>query len=1004
MSHSQRLRTAFVLTFVCLLLSSGGAGAAPDPERVQMSLDRYAELMTAARRQAAGQLTWARGEVKVRIQSPGAAAAVVTVSGLVKVTGAGPTEAPLLPADVVLRSARIDGDEGTLLRSGGTYSAVLSPGEHQIELVYLAPTQGAGDGAPFIMAPLPPMPGAALSVQGPGGPLSVLPGIGLKRSGDTLTASLPSTPAVVVRWGGAVSQNLVRRVDYIARPDAEGMGVTVEATLEVRLGGKRGVIRVANAATGALVDVREGNRPLSSQVIDGWHTALVEGAGRHIVKATLRLPIDRSQGQPQITLNPDTVPMARVEITVPGKRQVKFDPEVPLTTRFSGAGERSTTTAVGHLPPSNAVTIRWTEARAAPESQVRVNTETYQLITLQEGVLRSKVIIEYDVIQGRTKDLPIELPANVVLYKVNGPGVDSWQVFPKTETEPRHVRVMLGEELGGSLRLELELEMAARNVEGTVLDLPIVKPMKAFRQPGVIALFDGEKVGFAPAEADAGYTKVGQDALPVAIRQTLGGDKVSQAFKHIDAPGVLRSKVATAKTREVRFDVRALTYYEILEGSVHARAVAELSVKSGRIDTFYLTLPEAVADPQIGAPDINKWELAKDFDAPEGRKAYVVKLTQKRKGTLSVNVSFEMLLEKGQESLQLPDLRIHGAEVQSGAFAIAGGIGVEITDAKTEELRSMPTADLPRRISGQLPVGDAVVWLGDGYRFIRSPWAMQLTFKRHATVQTEAAVARSVVIETNILESGHWENRVVYEIRSTKKHARLTLPQGARLHTIHIDGAPVAAGQENADGPISIPLKERPGLRRIEVQYEVKHEAHGSFGTFPLRAPKIDMRAKSIVWRVRAAQGLSLYSVDGDLKLSPQGVEPTEWTVDELARDPDMQQVVLRAAVIDANTSLSADISYAATPGEASNTGLLIIALLLLCVVTARRARGLNLDGKHWIMLVGGAAALLLKAIGWSLSVEETVIVVVVVSVVGLFARKGRAGAADRQAEDAADA
>ncbi len=527
--------------------------AEDDAESVRMSLDRYRQLMLAASRHGGATVTWDRARVSVTLPDEVGRPARVQLSGQVRVLGDGPAEVPLLPAEAVLVEASVGGNSGLMRVAGAHVAVVESAGSHGVSLAYLVPTAFGGDGGPFAMVPLPPIPGASVEVTN-GSDISVWPGTGEATGGRNLTTSIGATPAMLVRWGAAAGGQAVRRVDYTLQPDAKGDGVDVSATFEVRAEGAKARVRLFEADA-ALVDVREGNLPVATRVVDGWHTAEVTGKGRHVLSVKFRLAVDRSQGQPQVTLNPDNAPIARVEMVVPGKREVQFEPPVPVQTEIRG----ETTRTVAHLPPTEEVAIRWTEARGETEDQVKFNTDTTQLLTLEEGGLNSRVVVDYDVIQGKTKVLRVALPDDVVLYKVQADGIEDWHVVKPGEELPRHARIVLGRELEGDLRLELQLEMKVKTADGTPLELPVVRPLGAFRERGVVALFDGDKVGFAPATAD-GYTQVGQDALPADIRQTLR-DSVNQAYKHVNAPGAMRSKVATAQTREVHFDARVDTLY-----------------------------------------------------------------------------------------------------------------------------------------------------------------------------------------------------------------------------------------------------------------------------------------------------------------------------------------------------------------------------------------------------------------------------------------------------------
>ncbi len=967
-------------TFVWIALVAGfalPAHAADDTpeEQVRMSLSRYARLMAVAARQAGGTVTWARGRVSVEIGAAGQPAQV-SVSGKVRVVGDGPTQVVLLPADAVLASAQIDGSDAALVRAAGAHAAIVDGGsEHAVSLRYLVSPGTGADGSPFAMVPLPPLPGAELSVSG-ASDLSAWPGVGGTVGGDTLETSLPATPAVLVRWGGAGAGHLVRRIDYVLAPG--GDGVDVKATYEVRASGRRATVRLVGAHA-ALVDVREGNNPLPSRVDDAWHTATVSGKGRHVVVARYRLAIDRSQGQPQVSLNPNRAPIARVEMTVPGKREVQFDPPVPVDTVIRG----DTTRTIAHLPPTDSVAIRWTEARGQTESTVKFNTETTQLLTLEEGGLNSKVVVDYDVIQGKLKVLRIALPTDVVLYKVEADGIEDWHVVKPDETHPRHARVVLGRELEGGLRLELQLETKVKTADGTDLDLPVVRPLGAFRERGVVALFDGDKVGFAPADA-AGYARVGQDALSAEIRQGLR-DTVNQAYKHVNAPGTMRSKVATARTREVHFDARVDTLYLIRETALTVQASVLVEVKSGRTDKVLVLLPKGEKEPRINAPSLNKKEKVAGFDAVPDRDAYEVRFTQPLEGAVQLDIEFERILKKDDDRLELPEILIHEADVQAGSFGVARETGMEVQADEDDDLRKVQPSELPKAIRLR---SDLEVVLG--YQFAHVPWKLGLTIKRHRTVETLDAVASHVWLETNVLESGHVVSRALYEIdNDAHDYVRLHLPEEAKVLGVAVDGKKVKAVQDEK-GDIAIQL---PNSRtsKVEVVFETTREKLGFFGSVDLVAPKADLRTADVQWMVRVPWETEIFSFDSELKNPPRyswrEAPGTGGTV-ELPKHASMREILFTRAVDDAGDApLRVGLSFSRAPGEGSGWVVLVLALLALAKTTRHRARR-GMDQRAWMLLAVAVGLLAIKALGWGLDGGEAALCAVVIIGVGWMSRE----------------
>lgn len=971
------------LTVVSLVGVASAQGKGLD-ENVQMSLERYAQLMATAQRYGSGTVTWARGEVQAQVENEGKSLAV-TVTARMQATGDGPIQAALLPADVVLTEATISGSQATLLRAAGAHVALLpQAGTFDVRLRYLVAAAEGSDGAPFAMAPLPPLPSAGFSANGPG-QLTVWPGAAVSGGNGSLSASLPSAPAFLLTWGTSVGGDTVRSVDFVLTPDELGAGVDVAATYEVRTKGATTAVRLTEASA-ALVDLREGDKPLASKLVDGWHTAIVEGTGRHVIKVQFRLAIDRSRGQPQVTLHPNQVPIARVEITVPGTRDVTFEPEVPALTKVRGEGDAATTRTVANLPPSDEVTLRWTEARAAPETEVRFNTETYQLLSLQEGVLKSRVITRFEVINGKLRELPMALPEGVIPSKVTGEGIEDWRVYPADGENPRQVRIVLGQELTGKFEVEVDFETVVATEEGTPLDpLPLLKPVKPFYQVGVIALFDGDKVGFAPATAE-GFNKAGQDALPPEIRQGLR-DNVSQAFRHVGAPGTLTSKVATARTREVRFDTRINTLYEVREGSLTGQASVLVEIKSGRRDKLYISLPAMIsAEPRVSGPSFNKMVPAPaDFPAGDGRKAYEISFTQALEGAFELDVGFEYTPEKGLGQMSLPDLQVHGAEIASGHIGIAAETGMEVKPGEATDLRKVPVEELPKAVRLRTDLE-----LDVGYQFARAPWKLALDVKRHETVETLTAVADHVWIETNALENGHIVSRATYEIVNDEaNYVRLELPEGANVLSVHADGRKVKAVKDEK-GAIAIPLPKNRTLR-VEVGYEVVRDKLGLLANLGLMAPHADLRTKDVQWMVRVPSRYTAFSVETDLTAA----EPYQFQPDpngaqmELPADGAMRSMLFTFAVHNADEpALAVTLRLAGASG--GGTILLLIALLALVLVTRRRALGRPLGAPGAALLALGVAALVAKAAFWQLNLGEALLIAAAIVVVGIWTRRSR--------------
>ncbi len=981
-------------SLVTLLLTLSALASADVPDQVRLSLERYESLLRASR---AGGAEVGLGRAEVRVQLGGSSGEPTTVDVELDVRRLGKdavAELPLLPSDVAIESATLDGNTVALVTRGGVLMLRLPDGTEsgRLRLRYLL-AAGPGDRPPSSIIPLPRIPGAKLTLSPASDVGEVWPMGTLKREGDTLTGQIPATSAVYVRSAADRADHRVRRVGYSIEVNAKGDGATIEVEAEAVLTAPAAFVRVGPEAF-ALIEVKEGNAALVTRVRDGWHEAELKGAGRHVVTAVLRAAVDRSQGQPSLPLALDRVPITKVTAAIPGKRTITFEPPVPLEHTTKGDAATAVTTASAHLPPANQVTVRWTETQEAPELEVRTSTDTYQLVTLDEGVVRSKVRVETQILRGKLKELTLEIPEDAVVYKVAGDGIEDWRTFAKSGEEPRRLRIVLGKEREGEFRLDVELESVVSRTEGADLPVPLVRPLRAFRETGVIALFDGDKVGFSTIEA-TDYAKVGQDALPGELRQ-LTKTPLSQAFKHIGAPKPLLAKVATAKTREVRFDARTMTLYQVKEGALVANASVQVEVKSGRRDRLVLTFPKGVAVLELTAPSMAKKEEIKLKDGNDTRTGLEVTFAQALEGTIQIDLELEMLLPKTLGSVTLPDVLVEGAEVQEGSFGITAETGIEVRPGHATDLRRIDAKELPNAVKLRSPREILL-----GYQYAHVPWALALDVKSHETVETVKAVVTQAWLETLLFEDGHMVFRAVMSVKNEdRQFLRLGMPEGAKVWSVSANGAAIKAVADEK-GAVAVPLAKGATVL-VEVVYEVAGEPVGLFANRALMAPRPDALVTDWQWLVRVPKGFHVHGLDTKLAAqerhlyrAPPTPAPESPFGALLARADETTDLLFTLAVgAPEDAAIEVGLKLLKRPSEGTGAWLWWAGVLLLVFVVFRRAARHTLGVSGGIMLFLGLGSVVAKLLVLGSDDSDTtwlVILLVVSATVGFFVGRRKA-------------
>jgi hypothetical protein len=515
--------------------------------------------------------------------------------------------------------------------------------------------------------------------------------------------------------------------------------------------------------------------------------------------------------------------------------------------------ESSATQVDLDLPPLERLSLSWTERREAPEeSAPQFLADTYQLFSLQEGLLKGEAQLELEVMKGELERLLVRVPDDVVLYQVSGEGVEGWVTLPpqapseaSTDTKalPRRVAVDFGTAVQGKLALNFKWQRVV-NV-GERFELPLIAPLGAFQQSGVVALYDGERVGFTPAETSGTLTATGQEALPQRISQLKAGEKVTQAFRHVQAPGQVFTSSTSERTQEVRFDAQLESLFTAREGSIRAQTQALISLKSGRLDSLIIALPKACAEPQVSGPSLNRVEaLPSEEQTSEGLTRYRVRFTRRLEGALTLNIDTELLVASDAREASLPHLVVEGAELTRGSLGIGAEVGLELTPRESAEgaeaLRKASVDELPRSVRLR-----AHVELLYGYRFTR-PWALSVGLKRHEVVETLSARVLSADWSSELLKSGQVVHQMSYRIENQERRvARFTLPEGARVRSVQVNGSSARAQDEG--GVISVPIPKH-SESTLTLSYEQRLE--GEPRHVALTAPSSDLHTSRVTWKL----------------------------------------------------------------------------------------------------------------------------------------------------------
>ncbi|HSF16698.1 MAG TPA: hypothetical protein VLK65_14210 [Vicinamibacteria bacterium] len=829
-----------LLLFSVLSTTSQG-----DPGQVQIPLEVYRELLEASRpssRPAPTGFVLGTASVSLSVETGPSTGAEVRVELGIDVLENEWVLVPVLPVGTAVESVTVGGSPAQLLPAPhGLCWSTNRAGSYVMSLRYRVDAVGARGG--FTMAvPLPQAASIRLDAVLPGGGLdvAVLPGTGVRTSesgGKTrVTASIPTGPGLQLSWRTPTeSSYALSRASYTG--DLADDSVTFRGELGIDVFSDETVTIPLFPKGVTLADLRVDDKPATIVVEDGRFAALVRGRGAHRISAVVRVGVSRDNGPPQATLDIPAVPVSSFELHFPGRKDVNVSPGGGVARRFA----RGTTVATVNVPLSRQVTFSWSEA--VPEdvrAELRWNASLFHLFHAEEGVLFGRVVAQFEVSRGGTNVLELAVPADVQINRVTSASgaVADWKV------ESNVLRVFLDREVRGELVLAFELDRSlAGAAEAAGIEAPLFRALGPQRQKGMVALLSTRDLTLAPAGTpDETLTRVGENQLPPFVREGVTRT-VAHTFKYVESPPSLTIVATAPEVAQGKFDARIDTLVSLGEASLSATSSVELNVKSGRLMALSLGLPAGVNVLGVTAPSLREHVVSEQ----DGEQRIDFDFTQEMDGDFRVEVTYEQVLGANETEIELPRLRVVGAEIEQGRIAVEALSAVEVRVLEVSGLTRLDARELPRQL-----VLRTVNPILMAFRYAQSepPYRLELELTRHAVAEVQQATIDEARFRTLFTSDGLSVTTARFDVRNSQKQfLRLVLPPHSEVWSAAVDGRaekPAVSGEDAVLVPIPSSSKSFP----VEIIYATAGSRFGSLGRTGGTLARADILMTRVKWDV----------------------------------------------------------------------------------------------------------------------------------------------------------
>jgi hypothetical protein len=282
----------------------------------------------------------------------------------------------------------------------------------------------------------------------------------------------------------------------------------------------------------------------------------------------------------------------------------------------------------------------------------------------------------------------------------------------------------------------------------------------------------------------------------------------------------------------------------VQDDALRIRSKIGLDVLQNTINTLTLDLPEGFTVLDVQGDAMRDWQ-----ENPGAPATLAIPFKAARKGRMDFIVILERVLPTEKTTTTFTGLTVQGAVRQRGF------LGVELnSDAElpTPEIKGLEPKDPFRELPATLTGKSARLLFG--YKYVRLPFALDLTLARHESVHLIPAVIDRAEGTTVIRPDGKNVHRVTYFLRSSaKQFLEVSLPKGAQLWSAFVDGAPVKPVQGKGDKtlvPLVRSLRAPNNAFPVELVYYEKRPPLTLLRRENIQLPMPDVLVSRLQWSV----------------------------------------------------------------------------------------------------------------------------------------------------------
>ena len=296
-----------------------------------------------------------------------------------------------------------------------------------------------------------------------------------------------------------------------------------------------------------------------------------------------------------------------------------------------------------------------------------------------------------------------------------------------------------------------------------------------------------------------------------------------------------------------KFDAQVDTLISLGEVTLTGAASLEIHLKSGRVSTLKLELPQGINLLSLTAPSLRTYAV----NPQDNAQLVSIEFTQEMEGQFRIELTYERILVDDASEVEVPTLTVRGAEVEQGRIAVEALSAVEVQPATTEQLSRSTSKSF---LSSLFLRTTNPILLAYKYVHADPPHRLALSVTCHRVLGTQEAVIDRAEYRTLFTRDGLFVTTAHFVVRNSRKQfLRVRLPEGSQICSVFVNGKPenpARSDGEDEEESSSVLIKIVNSTRGFPAQIVYATEGSGSrrLGKVTASLPRPDILVTESRW------------------------------------------------------------------------------------------------------------------------------------------------------------